>query len=135
MTTKNKILLQAANLLLCAAIILLTAFFMSGWSVLVQAAFYAVAAAGLAAEAVFLFIKKEFLIKLTFIAELIAVVLLAVFVGVGAEFLEHGVLARSLPAAVEHAAVDVVVDVDVLDLVDQRGVVPLPAAEEGAGGA
>ena len=61
--------------------------------------------------------------------------LLAVFVGVGAEFLEHGVLARSLPAAVEHAAVDVVVDVDVLDLVDQRGVVPLPAAEEGAGGA
>ena len=57
MTTKNKILLQAANVLLCAAIILLTAFFMSGWSVLVQAAFYAVAAAGLAAEAVFLFIK------------------------------------------------------------------------------
>lgn len=50
MTTKNKILLQAANVLLCAAIILLTAFFMSGWSVLVQAAFYAVAAAGLAAE-------------------------------------------------------------------------------------
>lgn len=83
MTTKNKILLQAANLLLCAAIILLTAFFMSGWSVLVQAAFYAVAAAGLAAEAVFLFIKKEFLIKLTFIAELIAVVLLAVFVLLG----------------------------------------------------
>lgn len=40
MTTKNKILLQAANVLLCAAIILLTAFFMSGWSVLVQAAFY-----------------------------------------------------------------------------------------------
>ena len=63
------------------------------------------------------------------------VVLLAVFVGVGAEFLEHGVLARGLPAAVEHAAVDVVVDVDVFDLVDQRGVVPLPAAEEGAGGA
>ena len=57
--------------------------FMSGWSVLVQAAFYAVAAAGLAAEAVFLFIKKEFLIKLTFIAELIAVVLLAVFVLLG----------------------------------------------------
>lgn len=83
MTTKNKILLQAANVLLCAAIILLTAFFMSGWSVLVQAAFYAVAAAGLAAEAVFLFIKKEFLIKLTFIAELIAVVLLAVFVLLG----------------------------------------------------
>lgn len=77
MTTKNKILLQAANVLLCAAIILLTAFFMSGWSVLVQAAFYAVAAAGLAAEAVFLFIKKEFLIKLTFIAELIAGVLLS----------------------------------------------------------
>ena len=83
MTTKNKILLQAANVLLCAAIILLTAFFMSGWSVLVQAAFYAVAAAGLAAEAVFLFIKKEFLIKLTFIAELIAVVLLSVFVLLG----------------------------------------------------
>lgn len=70
-------------MLLCAAIILLTAFFMSGWSVLVQAAFYAVAAAGLAAEAVFLFIKKEFLIKLTFIAELIAVVLLSVFVLLG----------------------------------------------------
>ena len=83
MTTKNKILLQAANVLLCAAIILLTAFFMSGWSVLVQAAFYAVAAAGLAAEAVFLFIKKEILIKLTFIAELIAVVLLSVFVLLG----------------------------------------------------
>lgn len=83
MTTKNKILLQAANVLLCAAIILLTAFFMSGWSVLVQAAFYAIAAAGLAAEAVFLFIKKEFLIKLTFIAELIAVVLLSVFVLLG----------------------------------------------------
>lgn len=59
MTTKNKILLQAANVLLCAAIILLTAFFMSGWSVLVQAAFYAVAAAGLAAEAVFCLLKRK----------------------------------------------------------------------------
>lgn len=83
MTPKNKIILQAANVCLCIAIVLLTAFFMESWSKLVQGIFYAVAALGLLAEILFLFLKKEFIVKITFITELIAAFLLGVFVLLG----------------------------------------------------
>lgn len=83
MSKKNEIILQFSNIFLCVAIILLTAFFMQSWSILVQVCFFGVAALGLVAEIVFLFIKKEFLVKLTFIVELIAAVLLVIFVLLG----------------------------------------------------
>lgn len=83
MTPKNKIILQAANVCLCIAIVLLTAFFMKSWSTFVRAIFYAVAALGLLAEILFLFLKKEFIVKITFITELIAAFLLGVFVLLG----------------------------------------------------
>lgn len=83
MTPKNKIILQTANVCLCAAIALLTVFFMQSWSTFVQIIFYAIAALGLAAEIVFLILKKEFIVKVTFITELIAALILGVFVLLG----------------------------------------------------
>ncbi|MDE7330374.1 MAG: hypothetical protein K2N30_04750, partial [Clostridia bacterium] len=67
MNKTAKITILILNTLFCALIVLGTAFFMSGWGVLIRVACYVAAAAGAAAGFVAFFLKKDALFKTAFI--------------------------------------------------------------------
>lgn len=80
MSNKGKLTVLIVNILMCVGLILLTYFFMSGWGVLVRAAFYAIAGVGIAASVVAFFCNKIAVLKTAFILLIVAVVTLVVFI-------------------------------------------------------
>ena len=83
MSTKSKIIILSINILLCAAIALLTVFLMDGWGVLARVVFYCVAGAGAIASLTAFFLKKDAIFKSAFILTVCAAVFLAAFIVVG----------------------------------------------------
>lgn len=83
MSTKNKIIILSINILLCAAIALLTVFLMDGWGVLARVVFCCVAGAGAIASLTAYFLKKDAIFKSAFILTVCAAVFLAAFIIVG----------------------------------------------------
>ncbi len=80
MSNKGKLTVLIVNILMCVGLILLTYFFMSGWGVLVRAAFYAIAGVGIAASVVAFFWNKIAVLKTAFILLIVAVVMLVAFI-------------------------------------------------------
>lgn len=63
MNNKSKLTISIINILLCAAIALLTGFLMNDWGVLVRIAFFGVSAAGIIATTVTFFLDKQAILK------------------------------------------------------------------------
>ncbi len=80
MSNKGKLTVLIVNILMCVGLTLLTYFFMSGWGVLVRAAFYAIAGVGIAASVVAFFCNKIAVLKTAFILLIVAVVTLVAFI-------------------------------------------------------
>lgn len=76
MKSKTGIIILCVNTLLCIAIALLTAFFMSGWGVFVNAALYALAGVGFLVEIITFFLKKQAVFKSAFLLVCCAVAVL-----------------------------------------------------------
>lgn len=84
MRLRAKIIIFSILALLCAYIILGTAFLMRGWSVYVCAALYAAGSAGIAAGILFLAIKKDALLKTTLVLEAAVALVLTVVIIINA---------------------------------------------------
>ena len=82
MNKRLKIAVFGANLILGALIILLCAFFMDGWGLLIRIAFYVIGGAGIAVGVIFFFLNKDAIIKSALIILVIAAITLAAFIGV-----------------------------------------------------
>lgn len=83
MNKTAKIVILTINILLCAAITLLTVFFMDGWGVLARVVFYCVSAAGAVVAVVTFILKKDALFKSAFILVICASIFLATFIILG----------------------------------------------------
>lgn len=83
MGNKSKIIILSVNILLCAAIALLTVFLMDGWGVLARVVFYCIAGAGIIVSLVAFFLKKDAIFKSAFILVICAAVFLVAFIVVG----------------------------------------------------
>lgn len=83
MGNKSKIIILSVNILLCAAIALLTVFLMDGWGVLARVVFYCIAGAGIIVSLVAFFLKKDAIFKSAFILVICAAVFLIAFIVVG----------------------------------------------------
>ena len=79
MNKTAKIVILTINILLCAAITLLTVFFMDGWGVFARVVFYCVSAAGAVVAVVTFILKKDALFKSAFILVICASIFLATF--------------------------------------------------------
>lgn len=75
MKVKQRVALFLINSLLCAALLLITYFFMDSWGSLVNAACYAIAGVGFIVGLVTFLIEKEALLKTAFIVMICAVVI------------------------------------------------------------
>lgn len=83
MNNKSKLTISIINILLCAAIALLTGFLMNDWGLLVRIAFFGVSAAGIIATAVTFFLDKQAILKSALILLIVAAFFLASFILVG----------------------------------------------------
>lgn len=83
MNNKSKLTISIINILLCAAIALLTGFLMNDWGVLVRIAFFGVSAAGIIATTVTFFLDKQAILKSALILLIVAAFFLASFILVG----------------------------------------------------
>lgn len=82
MKSKSGIVILIVNSLLCAAIILLTCFFMQGWGTLVKVLFYGMAALGFFVELVTFILNKQALFKSAFVLVCCAAVVVAAFAAI-----------------------------------------------------
>lgn len=82
MKTKSGIIILCVNTLLCIAIALLTAFFMSGWGVFVCVAVYIAVGVGALIEFISFFKDKQMLFKSTFLLVCCAAVVMSSFVAI-----------------------------------------------------
>ncbi len=83
MNNKSKLTISIINILLCAAIALLTGFLMNDWGVLVRIAFFGVSATGIIATTVTFFLDKQAILKSALILLIVAAFFLASFILVG----------------------------------------------------
>ncbi len=83
MSNKSKIVILTVNILLCAAMALLTVFLMDGWGVLACVVFYCIAGAGIIVSLIAFFLKKDAIFKSAFILVICAAAFLIAFIVVG----------------------------------------------------
>ncbi len=83
MSNKSKIVILTVNILLCAAMALLTVFLMDGWGVLARVVFYCIAGAGIIVSLIAFFLKKDAIFKSAFILVICAAAFLIAFIVVG----------------------------------------------------